>query len=222
MKLSQLYGKPLLSLYSASTEGVITGVLFSSNLRRAYAVKIDVSKKGDVPNKYCPLNKVHSFSDFAVTVKNSSCLTAAAPDCIEALGVSVVDTNGNDLGKIAEIETQKTVVSKIITPKVAFSPAQLVAFNEFAVVNLTGKKINFAPVFPRMPRSTQPVATVNVGVPAPLGEKRSTYSFLEGKALSIGFILGSKVLKKGEIITKENIAAAEKEGKLISLALACR
>ncbi len=225
MKLSQMSGKPLLSLYSASTEGVVTGILLSHDLRRAGALKIEVIKKGDVPVKYCPLAKVHSVSPTAVTVKNSACLTAAAPALVEALGLKAVDTDGNDLGTINEIETQKTAVAKLITPKAVFAPSQVVSLGEFAVVNLTGKKMNLAPSFPRLPRAPKNDAenvTVGVSVPSPLGEKKSMYSFLEGKTLTSDFVLGSAVLKKGDSVTKESLSVAEKEGKLIALALACR
>lgn len=236
IKISDLLGKPLISLFDAKAVGFISNVWFDSKLVAAKTAEI-TSDDDEFPERsYTQIRYMECDGDAAVikslagvTSLNSSVATVSSP-----INRRAFNQNGKDLGTVRDVILENNRTQKIICEKAEFTPKELLSLGDnLCIFNDTGKPIKLAR--PKVPRPTPKAAETEVNIFSAVQTPRmpqsvtvtktpgvpvKDYSFLMGKPVRTPVLSGGKILiPAGKIVDEQTIELARRENKLVQLAL---
>lgn len=243
IKVSDLLGKPLISLADAKSVGYVSNVWFDSKLRTVKTAEITDDDDDVCERKYVPFRFMQCDGDAAViksltAVLNENAATAVLPSPINRF---CYNQSGKEMGHVRDVVLDGTQVTQILTEKATFTPKELLSSgNNLCIFNDTGLPVKLPKpqsVAPRMPVPTAkharmpvqlhnaapvqtPVTPQNVTVTRTPGEPIKNYGFLLGKPVHSPVVKGGKVLvAAGAVVTDAVIELCRKENKLVQLAL---
>ncbi len=166
IKVSELTGKPVISLAEAKNLGYISGIWFDGKLTSAKTAEI-LSDSDDAPERrYVALKSLAVGDDAAVVrsahlAKESNMQTATAACPINS---QCYNQDGKSLGYVCDVILSGDKVAEIICEKAGFAPSKLLAIgNALCVFNDTDKPIKL----PSPARRKKPKAAHNAPNPAP-------------------------------------------------------
>lgn len=140
-KISDILGKPVLSLYEGETEGIINNVIFDKNVKKLKWIIL--FEDGEFQEeKIVNVNQIFSFGENAVIIKNKGCLNLKEEIITEEnnpINNLVYTTTGCYLGKIKDVllKNNKEVEFleldsgiKLSTPQIASSSKNTLIIQE--------------------------------------------------------------------------------------------
>lgn len=164
IKVSELTGKPVISLAEAKNLGYISGIWFDGKLTSAKTAEI-LSDSDDAPERrYVALKSLAVGDDAAVVrsaqlAKESNMQTATAACPINS---QCYNQDGKSLGYVCDVILSGDKVTEIICEKAGFAPSKLLAIgNALCVFNDTDKPIKL----PSPARRKKPKAAHNAPNP---------------------------------------------------------
>ena len=241
VKVSDLLGKPLISLADAKSVGYLSNLWFDDKLLRVKTAEITNDYDEYPERTYAPFRFMRCDGDAAV-IKSLSCVTekkAASSPVPCPINRECFNQNGNSLGKVRDVVLEGNAVAQIFCEKATFTPKELLTLgNNLCIFNDTGAPIKLPkPRTPR-PRVPKPVpqhAEIPVSIYSPVqtpptpqnvtvtrtpGDPIKDYSFLMGKPVHTPVLCGGKILiPAGTVVSEKIIELARKENKLVQLAL---
>ena len=161
IKVSELTGKPVISLAEAQNLGYISGIWFDGKLTSAKTAEI-LSDSDDAPERrYVALKSLAVGDDAAVVrsaylAKESNMQTATAACPINS---QCYNQDGKSLGYVCDVILSGDKVTEIICEKASFAPSKLLAMgNALCVFNDSDKPIKPPAPARRKKSRTQPRA----------------------------------------------------------------
>lgn len=236
-KISDLLGKPLISLADAMNVGYISNVFFDKKLTRAKAAEITSDEDERPEYTYLRFSSLRCDGDAAVIKALSpSALAGGQAESFPCpINCKGFNQSGKDLGYIRDVILERTRVTGIVCDKATFTPRELLSVSSnMCIFNDTGAPIKIAkprpskPKTPPAPKRTVlpenavfiPPAPQSVTVTRTPGEPVKDYSFLLGKPVRTPVTSGGKIIiPAGAIVSEKIIELARKEGKLVQLAI---
>ena len=235
IKVSDLLGKPLISLADAKNAGYVCSVWFDAKLQRAKTAEI-VSDDDDLPERsYTELRLMQCEGDAAViksfvAIRPMNAAGAVVPCPINR---ESFNQSGNALGKVRDVLLDGCVVTQIVCDKGTFTPKELLSLgSDLCIFNDTGAPIKLAkPRVPAPQSAAKRTAELHASVQTPTAPQSVTvtrtpvdpvkdYSFLMGKPVRTPVTSGGKILiAAGTVVNEKVIELARKENKLVQLAL---
>ena len=231
MNFTKLIGTQVISAHNGKLEGFVSDVIFSKNYKKLKALLIvnDMEEKQILKTNY-----VYKIGEEIVLIKNSSALLVAEPEnYIGIINKQTIDIEGNNLGRVTEIEIgDKWIVDNIITENSNFLPQKIICVDDFIVLNTNDthfKPHNFAPKLKI--EKVESTATVEAMQPVyekiepkpttPTQVKVNTSLDLLGKRLRRDFIVfGNQILApRNTVITSSLLSTAKQMNVLNELYL---
>ncbi len=212
-KVSDLLGKPLLSIGDAKIVGTISNMLFDEKLQKATFITLF---DADDEIIYLPVNKLLNVDgDVAVTFCASETVSEAYGFC--PVNRAAFSENGKSLGTIKDVIMDGTKVVSL-QADVSLLPLNVLNCSEVIIFNTGDKQIRIKK--PKKDVKQTPYKNAKIELPSK-NVFTASYDFLIGKKLqrSVAAANGKIIAKEGESITNELISTAKREGKLVVLAL---
>ena len=217
-KLGEIIGKNVISLWTAENLGRLKNAVCDDKLKKVLGFE---TENGAF---FTPDALLFVGSD-ALTVENSSdTIDNGSPFPINVLVYSV---SGKLLGAVTDLEFKGDKIIAVCVGEESFDGNKILArSNEIIVINDTQKRI-VKKSEKATPLPQEQVKQEGVTLPQKIKkedvsyEKRTSYDFLLGKRMTrtLSSASGETLAYLGDEITEEIIANAEKEGKLVQLAL---
>lgn len=213
-KVSELLGKPLLSLSEGRMLGTINNVYFDEKFSKATYVSLFTDEEDDLFFPFAKLSVIEG--DAAVTLSSEE-LTSEICDLPCPINRYAFDQNGNSLGIIKDVIIQNAKVISL-EADVSLLPTRILSADKLLVFNTGNKQIKLhSKKLPditneqQKPEITLPIKTANF----------PSYDFLLGKKLqrTISTPSGRIIASQGQNVTSDVIKDAKREGKLVMLAL---
>lgn len=211
-KISDLLGKPLLSLCEAKFLGTIANIYFDAKTLKGTFIKL-YSEDDDAA--FLPLSKLCNINNDAAVVKT----TDGIVDCVEGLENPInspaFNQDGKSLGIISDVIVDGGKIISFVIGDGEIGANTLVSAGKVLIFNDTGKPIKLRPPVKRDTVQKKEVEFPTKSAYAP------SYDFLLGKKLQRTIVAmdGKVIAREGENVTGDIIRDAKKEGKLVILAL---
>lgn len=107
--LSNLIGKPIISIYNGKTEGYVKNILFDTKLNKICFLQFFDDKTQE--EKLLPAKNIFNVGQDAITIKNNSVIlldTINTSNYASPVNYEVYTIEGNKVGKIIDIELENT------------------------------------------------------------------------------------------------------------------
>ncbi len=177
IKVSELTGKPVISLAEAQNLGYISGIWFDGKLTSAKTAEI-LSDSDDAPERrYVALKSLAVGDDAAVVrsaylAKESNMQTATSACPINS---QCYNQDGKSLGYVCDVILSGDKVTEIICEKASFAPSKLLALgNALCVFNDSDKPIK--PPAPARRKKTKAAHPAPNPLPAPNHEPPQNFA----------------------------------------------
>ncbi len=233
-KISDLLGKPLLSLADAKVVGYVSNVRFDQKLTRARIAEITCDDDDFPERSYVRFSDLRCDGDAAVIKSLSVFVTDNGATVACPINLPCYNQSGKDLGHIRDVVLEKSTVVQIVCDKANFVPKELLSLSErLCICNDTGAPIKLAR--PKVPKPTPKASAVPVDLHASVqtptppqsvtvtrtpGDPVKDYSFLLGKPVRTPVLASGRVLiAAGTVVSEKTIELARRAGKLVQLAL---
>ncbi len=144
IKVSDILGKPLISLVDAQNPGFIVNVWFNDKLTQALTAEIVNDESDDGERVFAPLRYTQCEGDAAV-IKSSALIVpenmkSAVIPC--PINRKCFNQSGKDLGRISDVTLSGNRVTEIICDNASFAPDKLLsAGDDIYIFNDTDKPI---------------------------------------------------------------------------------
>ncbi|MCH5164236.1 MAG: PRC-barrel domain-containing protein [Clostridiales bacterium] len=213
-KVSDLLGKPLLSLSEAQLLGTIGNIYFDDKMTKGTFIMLYTDEE---ELRFLPLNKLINIENDAAVVKNCEDLSEHAEGLKNPINSHAFNQDGKALGTIKDIVMDGTKVVSFTLENSSISSGNLVSAGKLLIFNDSGKPVKLKPT----QKKEKPLpAKKEVEFPVKTAFAPS-YDFLLGKKLqrTILSVDGKIIAREGENVTGDIIEDAKREGKLVILAL---
>lgn len=217
-KLSDIIGKSVVSLWNAAPLGKLNGAFCDEMTKKLLRYE---TERG---SSFSPADII-SVGDDAIIIGDPSAPNDGVP-C--PVGLTVYSVSGRLMGVLSDLELKGDKITALVIGGENVEPGKLVARSEtVAVVNDVKMRLVKKEKLPETTTATSdstallPVkARRESGIPSSKSGSGS-YDFLLGKCLSRTVTKrgGEIIAEEGCEITRELIERAEKEGRLVQLAL---
>ncbi|MBR2967809.1 MAG: hypothetical protein IKC35_03410 [Clostridia bacterium] len=213
-KVSELLGKPLLSLSEARMLGTINNVYFDEKFCKATYVSIFTDEEDGL---FFPIAKLLDVTGDAVVTLNSEGLVREICDLPCPINRYAFDQIGNSLGIIKDVIIQNAKVVSL-EADVSLLPIRILSANELIVFNTSNKQIKLRSKKDTSEPTEQPKNKIELPINTAICP---SYDFLLGKKLqrTISTPSGRIIATQGQNVTSDVINEAKREGKLVMLAL---
>ena len=216
-KVSELLGKPLLSLSEAEFLGTIGNIYFDDKMTKGtflmlYTLEEDV--------RFLPITKLINIDNDAAVVKNSEGITLEENGIVNPINSHAFNQDGKSLGIIKDVIMDGIKVVSFIIGEEAVTASNLISAGSLLIFNDSGKPIKLKPTPKREKIKEETPLKREIQFPVKTAFAPS-YDFLLGKKLQRTIVAmdGKVIAREGENVTGEIIRDAKKEGKLVILAL---
>ncbi|MBR2970274.1 MAG: hypothetical protein IKC48_00540 [Clostridia bacterium] len=219
--VSDLLGKPLLSISDALLLGTISNIYFDPKLQRGTFVMLYTAED---ERRFFPLSKISATSGDAATTLVADELTVEGSGVPSPINCYAFDHSGSCLGIIKDVVMDGCKVVSFIAGEHTLCADKLISIGSVLVFNSGDKPVRLKPK-KESTKQKQPIAEENreenKDIPLPQRVGAPSYEFLLGKKLQRTIVgsQGNVIGAKGEDVTDELIDKAKKEGKLVILAL---
>ncbi len=213
-KVSELLGKPLLSLSEAKILGTVANILFDEKMLKGVWV---VLYDNDDETRYLPLMKLVNFESDAVVVKNADGLEIEPKIGLEnPINSPVFNQDGKLLGGLRDIVMEGIKVTAFVLDDITVSSDKLLSAGSVLVFNDSGRSIKLT-----RPQKSAPEKEEKDEALTKKAAFAPSYDFLLGKKTQRNIFAsdGKLIVHEGESITYSIIDTAKREGKLVILAL---
>lgn len=219
--VSELLGKPLLSISDALLLGTISNIYFDPKLQRGTLVMLYTA---DDERQFFPLGKISTTAGDAATTLVSDELTAEASGVPSPINSYAFDCEGKCLGIIRDIIMDGCKVVSFIAGEHTLYADKLISIGSVLIFNTGDKPVRLKAKregSKQKPPSAEEIREESKDVALPQHVGAPSYEFLLGKKLQRTIVgsQGNVIASEGENVTDELIDKAKKEGKLVILAL---
>lgn len=227
-KISDLLGKPILSIFDGQLEGFVKSVYFNKKFEKLCWIEFfdDSTQEEKIINA----KNIYHVGNDALTIKNNDDIyleNLVFNDCINPINLDLYSVDGNKIGKIVDITiNEKFLVenivlteSKIISQKNILNAGKNVVLYKDENENI--KVSNFKNKVKITSRKTTNKVKIMQTKTKPLPTKIVTknYDFLIGKKIDKNIYADNNelIIKKHTKVTRMIIDIACKKGKLKEL-----
>lgn len=212
-KVSDLLGKPLLSLCEAKFLGTIANIYFDAKMSKGTFLKL-YTLEDEIA--FLPLIKLMNIQNDAAVVKNEDGITENGEGLVNPINSLAFNQDGKSLGVVNDIIMDGSKVMAFVIDGKETGAVNLISAGNLLVFNDTGKPVKLKPTVRREQEKTKK----EIEFPAKTAYAPS-YDFLLGKKLQRTIVAmdGKVIAREGENVTGDIIRDAKKEGKLVILAL---
>lgn len=215
-KVSELLGKPLLSLSEAEFLGTIGNIYFDDKMSKGTFLMLYTA---DEEICFLPITKLINIDNDAAVVRNAEGLSEEATGIINPINSHAFNQDGKSMGIIKDVILDGVKVVSFIIGEETVNAVNLISAGSLLIFNDSGKPIKLKPATKREKIKEESVKK-EVEFPVKTAFAPS-YDFLIGKKLQRTILAmdGKVIAKEGENVTVDIIRDAKKEGKLVILAL---
>ena len=170
IQLSELIGKELICLKTASAVGTIGNVVFDKRLRTAKYLQILNGGDTEPEVQYAELRRVKGLTSDACTVNYTSSVfcrwNRPFAGVVSPINCACFNQDGRLLGRVRDIflEPDSKAVTTILVDETEYSPCRLLSYSDqMLILNDSGKPIRLAaPKTQRVPKVTKSEVRVKV------------------------------------------------------------
>lgn len=217
-KVSDLLGKPIISLSEARLLGTISNIYFDEKMSKGTFLKLFTDEE---EIRFLPLNKLINIENTAAVVKSSEGMTDNEGGIASPINSFAFNQDGKSLGTVKDIVMDGVKVVSFMIDDGDMPASELVSAGKLLIFNDSGKpiKVKAAKKAAKHKEETVPPKK-EVEIPTKTAFAPS-YDFLLGKKLqrTIQAVDGKIIAREGENVTSGIIEDAKREGKLVILAL---
>lgn len=229
LKVTELIGKYVISLYDGQTNGEVENVLFDAENKKAKYLTIYDSNSN--LTLVLPINKIYKIGDGAITIRNSAVLNQEV-DVLKELeelhnpmNAKCFSVDGNLLGVVCDIELDNklNIANILLNSNKSIPLSDIATFNQNTLLVYDGSKINIKNFNSKIKITKLPLKTENryvniMEITEPDEPETSPEGLANAEPVAIGparaitnykFLINRKVSRdifsfNGEIIIKEN------------------
>ncbi len=214
-KVSDLLGKPLLSLCEAKFLGTICDIYFDDKMQKGNFLKLFDDEDEEC---FLPIGKLLGINNDAAVVRNAEGVVSEIEGLKNPINSFAFNQDGKSLGQIKDVIMDGSKVCSFLIGESTVGSANLISAGTLLVFNDSGKSLKLKTQ--KKEKQNPPPTKKEVVFPAKTAFAPS-YDFLLGKKLqrTIAAGNGKVIAREGENITGAIIENAKKEGKLVILAL---
>lgn len=222
-KVSEMLGKPIISLAEATVMGTVSNMFFDERL--SVGKFLAVFREDDDQTLYVPLDKIECDGEDALVVRTSSCAVSeisATPSPINSFAFSV---DGKALGSVRDLTLDGKRTISILVDGVDYPIGKLITLSTHMIIlNTTDKPFKMPKKNVKTELEQPVIAKPSMSMPRVKANGTpdvSAYGFLIGKRLQVPLYAadGQKIAQENTIIDETIIASAKANGKLVQLAL---
>lgn len=217
-KVSELLGKPLLSLCEAEFLGTIGNIYFDDKMTKGTYLML-FTEEDEI--RYLPIIKLISIDNEAAVVKTSEGLIEQADGLKNPINSAAFNQDGKSLGIIKDIIMDGVKVVSFNIGDETVGASNLISAGSLLIFNDSGKPIKLKPT-PKCKKVAEATPAIKREIEFPVKTAFApSYDFLLGKKLQRTILAmdGKIIAREGENVTGDIILNAKKEGKLVILAL---
>ena len=217
-KISNLVGKPVVSIYEGNIEGYVKGVFVDRELSKITMLSI-FDDESQI-EKFVNLIDLVTLGDDAVMIKNNQNILLNETFAVEdanPIGFKVFDIEGKYFGKIADVEFDEnlTLQSIVLQDKQILNKSNVLKVGKNLIIKSIENKVKISKFKPKTRIFDKKQKNVKVEIQEDSTQKKPTRAYPK-KVLTRGyeFLIGRKVGRN--IYTENNQLIAKKQSKITS------
>ena len=217
-KVSNLIGKPVVSIFDGNIDGYVKGVFVDRRLSKITMLSI-FDDESQV-EKFANLTDLVALDGDAIMLKNNQSIMLAetfAFEDINLIGFKVFDIEGKYLGKIADVEFDEklTLQDIVLQDKQILKKSNVLKVGNNLLITYLEKRVTISCYKPKTKFFDKTTKNVKVEIQENTHKERKTRAYPK-KVLTRGyeFLIGRKVGKN--IYTENHQLIAKKQSKITS------